>query len=114
MHKHSIECKIIDGDRKGEIEFIPRITLLCNDQYPFTLSRHQFPLRLAFSFTIIKSQGQTLDKVGIDLRSEVFSHGQLYVALSRARSFESIKVRIGGNVQSTKNIVYKNLIDDNL
>jgi ATP-dependent exoDNAse (exonuclease V) alpha subunit len=33
--------------------------------------------------TINKAQGQTLHTVGVDLRSPVFSHGQLYVALSR-------------------------------
>jgi ATP-dependent exoDNAse (exonuclease V) alpha subunit len=111
MHQHSIECKIIGGDRAGEIEFIPRITLHCTDQYPFILKRHQFPLRLAFSFTIIKSQGQTMDKVGIDLRTDVFSHGQLYVALSRARSLEGIKIKLREGQEKTKNIVYKDLIE---
>jgi ATP-dependent exoDNAse (exonuclease V) alpha subunit len=102
---------LIGGDRAGEIEFSPRITLHCTDQYPFILKRHQFPLRLAFSFTIIKSQGQTMNKVGIDLRTDVFSHGQLYVALSRARSLEGVKVKLGENEKVTKNIVYKNLIE---
>jgi len=33
--------------------------------------------------TINKSQGQSVEHVGVDLRTPVFSHGQLYVALSR-------------------------------
>lgn len=44
--------------------------------------------------TINKAQGQTLDFVGIYLREPVFSHGQLYVALSRAKSSNCVKVLI--------------------
>lgn len=59
---------------------------------PFKLCRHQFPIKPAFSITINKAQGQTFEKVGIDLRMEVFDHGQLYVAISRARKLSDIKV----------------------
>ena len=44
--------------------------------------------------TINKSQGQTFDKVGIFLDIPCFSHGQLYVAFSRARVFTDIKVNL--------------------
>ena len=49
----------------------------------------QYPLKLAWSITIHKSQGLTFDRVIIDARS-AFAHGQVYVALSRCRSFEGI------------------------
>lgn len=53
----------------------------------------QFPLKLAWAITIHKSQGQTFDRVNIDLGNGAFSHGQLYVALSRCRTFEGITLR---------------------
>ena len=97
---------------------IPRMTLTSGpDDFPFTLQRRQFPLRLAFAMTINKSQGQSLKLVGIDLRSPVFSHGQLYVALSRCTSVQRIKVLFNvesednrehtSNSTKTCNIVYK-------
>ncbi|XP_071719442.1 uncharacterized protein [Rutidosis leptorrhynchoides] len=49
---------------------------------------------LCFAMTINKAQGQTLDIVGVYLREPVFSHGQLYVALSRARASKDARVLI--------------------
>lgn len=51
-------------------------------------------IRLAYAMTFNKSQGQTLDKVGIYLRQPVFDHGQLYVSFSRVRSSEYFKVLV--------------------
>lgn len=51
----------------------------------------QVPLRLAWAITIHKSQGLTFDKVIIDAQS-AFAHGQVYVALSRCRTFEGIQL----------------------
>uniref|UniRef100_A0A0L8GIW6 ATP-dependent DNA helicase n=1 Tax=Octopus bimaculoides TaxID=37653 RepID=A0A0L8GIW6_OCTBM len=57
----------------------------------FTLNRLQFPLRLAYSMTINKAQGQTFEKVGIHLPQPIFSHGQLYITFSRAQAMNNIK-----------------------
>lgn len=53
----------------------------------------QFPLKLAWALTIHKSQGLTFDKVNIDVGTGAFSGGQTYVALSRCRTLEGIKLR---------------------
>ncbi|KAK1345516.1 hypothetical protein QTO34_007974 [Cnephaeus nilssonii] len=45
----------------------------------------KFPVMPAFGMTINKSQGQTVDRVGIFLPEPVFRHGQLYVAFSRVQ-----------------------------
>ncbi len=53
----------------------------------------QYPIKPAWAVTIHKSQGQTFDRVIIDIGSGTFAHGQIYVALSRCRSLEGIVLK---------------------
>ncbi|CAN1750786.1 ATP-dependent DNA helicase PIF1 [Linum perenne] len=81
-----------------------------------SFERRQYPVRLCYAMTINKSQGQTLEHIGIYLPNPVFSHGQLYVALSRARSVEGVHISIQNDANipetSTRNIVYKEIFED--
>jgi hypothetical protein len=90
----------------GERVFLPRIPLCPSDDdmFPFRFKRKQFPIRLSFAMTINKAQGQTILIVGVYLPEPVFSHGQLYVALSRATVKSNIKIlAIKDNRKDTKN-----------
>ncbi|CAG8851545.1 1124_t:CDS:1, partial [Gigaspora margarita] len=60
--KHVIEAEIITGKHAGVCAFLPRILISpSNINLPFTLKRHQFLVQPAFTMTIHKSQGQTLN-----------------------------------------------------
>ena len=52
-----------------------------------------------------KAQGQTLDFVGVFLPEHVFTHGQLYVALSRVHSSSAVAVYVNNDEGFTKNTV---------
>lgn len=115
---HVISAKITADDFKNMHEFIPRIPLLSlpDEKLPVPFKRTQFPMRLCFAMIINKAQGQTLDFVGIYLRKPVFSHGQHYVALSRAKNSNSVELLsrpptpTNDEDHSTYNIVYNEII----
>jgi len=109
---HGVVARIDGGDFDGDVHFIPRIDCTSNEaDLPFKLFRRQLPIRLCFAMTINKSQGQTLHTVGVDLRNPAFTHGQLYVALSRVTDVGRLKVLLPEeNGRRTINEVYDEVL----
>ena len=112
MMERALEVEVAVGINKGLRVFLPRIPHYDKSgDYPFTIVRRQFPVRLAFSVTINKGQGQENERVGLDLPAPVFAHGQLYTGMSRGKRRSMVKIRIGDNEEGlTDNIVYKELL----
>lgn len=115
LREKTIQVRILNTDRLVDI---PRIRFRCKLPYlkSFDIQRTQFPFRLAYSLTFNKAQGQTLEKVLMDLRSPVFSHGLLYVGNSRVRNSRDLMYlmmetdidEVG--TPTTVNIVYRQLL----
>ncbi len=112
---HGSELNLTIPKHAGEIVFIPRIgNQPGDDECSFKFTRRQFPVRLCFFMTINKSQGQSVEHVGLDLRSSVFTHGQFYVGISRVTSVERIKGIWNEDQREAKthNIVYPEVLLD--
>jgi hypothetical protein len=113
FQKNAIDAEIVLGQHSGTRVFLPRIPLCPSDEemFPFKFKRKQFPIRLSFAMTINKAQGQTIPHVGVYLPEPVFSHGQLYVALSRATAAKNIKILTTRNADEEANQKQDNRID---
>ena len=75
------KCKLTIGLKEFKSENIPGISI------------YQVPLILAWSITIHKSQGLTLERAIIDVGNDIFEGGQMYVALSRIQSLKGLYLK---------------------
>jgi ATP-dependent DNA helicase PIF1 len=114
LRSHCIEARILGGDFDSQLRLIPRIKLTATDpSLGIEISRKQFPIRISFAMTINKSQGQSFHTVGLDLRTPVFTHGQLYVGVSRTLSVEGLSILLPiENQGQTPNIVFPEVLVD--
>jgi hypothetical protein len=62
--------------------------------FAFSMIRVQFPVKLCYAMTVNKSQSQSFLQALFDTTVETFSHGQTYVALSRIRFYNTIRLII--------------------
>lgn len=116
LHRNCIKAEIITGSNKGEEICIPRISLEPSERtLPFRIKRIQFPVMLVFAMTINNRPGQFFDHVGVYLREPVFAHGHLYLALTRERNNQKIKVLVKktlnqGDLKNNLKIYTKNIV----
>uniref|UniRef100_A0A182NQA8 ATP-dependent DNA helicase n=1 Tax=Anopheles dirus TaxID=7168 RepID=A0A182NQA8_9DIPT len=118
---HCIHARILTGKRRGDDVLLPRIFCESNDaSLPFQIRRKQFPVQVCFAMTINKAQGQSLHQLGLYLLTEVFAHGQLYVALSRVTARLNVAILLANPEHedqdgvAVKNIVYRQVVEDGL
>ena len=86
--------QVVTFEQQPRVVLLPRMRFKFNlqDRTSFTMTRVQFPLRLCYSMTTNKSQGQSFEQILLDLSDDAFSHGQTYVALSRVRRYDKIRI----------------------
>ena len=94
----NLKCTVLSGPmaKSGGFTLIPRVRFeygrKSDDTNIDRFVRIQYPVIPAFAMTINKAQGQTLQRVGLHLGTQVFSHGQIYTGFSRVTSREGIRI----------------------
>ncbi|KAG3138760.1 hypothetical protein PC128_g25503 [Phytophthora cactorum] len=114
LKTHVIHATIMTGERQGQHVLIPRIVFISDGEareFPFRLRRKQFPVQPAFAMTINKAQGQTVQNLGLYLSTPCFTHGQLYVALSRVTSRSKFKALIEYPQLEEEDGVYRQIFE---
>ena len=115
LGKWSVNANIISSKNIGTRVTIRRLIMSPNDsKWPFKLNRRQLPIATCYAMTINKIQGQTLQRVGVNLPKQVFTYGQVNVAASRVTTREGLKTAEEDSEDHThiKKIVYTEIFQN--
>ena len=123
LRQFSIKVQTIEANNSpGEVHFLPRIRFRFTLPYgqSYEITRTQFPLRLAYAVSINKSQGQQYEHILFDTTHQAFTHGHLYVALSRITKYDGISFftlqsfvtssEVGTNEETEDRILLQNIV----
>ena len=111
--KHLLFLRAVSQTSKGNSLVLRRMNCTpgMDDCPVLGFRRCQFPVRVCFAMTINKTQGQSVPgKLGLDLSSSCFAHGQLFVALSRDTHPGNIYVCTANGKCKTRNVVYPEVL----
>ena len=109
--RHTAQFEILTGKACGSVDIFTRAVFTITPEasgLPFTVVRKQFPIIPAYCLSVHKAQGQTLQRVGLIFESDPFTHGQLYVALSRVAGWHKVFTMYQGD--NIKNHVLRHLL----
>jgi ATP-dependent DNA helicase PIF1 len=110
-----IQVRVLTGKSAGSVELLmPHVFSISPDAsgLPFTITRRQYPMIPAYCLSVHKAQGQTIKVCGLIFESDPFTHGQLYVALSRVASWLCLFVKLHHKEHNIHNVVLKHLLGE--
>jgi len=84
------EDSVIIKDVFDKVHIISYYKDICENSANSYISH--MPINISYALTIHKAQGMTIDALELDLGTNIFTPGQAYTALSRARNLQSIKI----------------------
>ncbi|XP_074355096.1 uncharacterized protein LOC141693803 [Apium graveolens] len=113
-------CKGLSTSESDKIlyppEYLNSLKFSGMPNHEIKVKRQQFPIAVCYAMTVNKSQGQTVQNVGLYLPKSVFGHGRLYVAVFRVTSPKGLRiVTVDDDAVTkgyTKNIVYREVFDN--
>jgi len=109
-NRYLLRVVILGGKWDGEERVIPRIPFEATAMGTISFIRLQFPVKLSYSVTSNRSQGQTYTgRVLVDCSADSFSHGQVYVAASRSKRCDLLAF-ISPSPQHVRSVVWRDLL----